>query len=53
MGKQYIDRGGRRFATEVTSMALQEMHQDTANLVDKDEESFWFALGQLAGESAK
>lgn len=53
MGKQYLDNQGRRYATEVSSMALEELHRNAANLVDKDEESFWFALGQLAGDSAK
>lgn len=53
MGKQYVNNVGRRYATEVSSMALEEMHRNSANLVDQDEETFWFGLGQLAGDSVK
>jgi hypothetical protein len=49
-GKEYVNRVGVRYGTEITSMALQELRENAANLVVLDEESFWFALGQLAGE---
>lgn len=51
MGKEYLRRDGTRHATEVTSMVLEYLHRNAAKLVDADEESFWFALGQLAGDS--
>lgn len=53
VGKEYIDRAGNRYATEVSSMGLEELHRNAANLVDKDEELFWFSLGQLAGEAVR
>jgi hypothetical protein len=48
VGKEYVSMGGR-YATEVTSMALEFMHRQAAQLMQDDEDCFYFGLGQLAG----
>jgi hypothetical protein len=51
MGKDYLSTStGQRYASEVTSMAVEQVRENAANLVELDEESFWLALGQLAGD---
>lgn len=51
MGKDYINRRtGERYGTEITSVALEYLFEHTTKLVQSDQESFWLALGQLAGE---
>lgn len=53
MGKDYVSGSGKRYATEVTSMALEFLHRNASHLLETDEDTFYFALGQLAGDSAK
>ncbi len=53
MGKDYIDPHGVRYATEITSMAIELLYRNAGKLINDDEETFWFALGQLAGSRAK
>jgi SPP1 gp7 family putative phage head morphogenesis protein len=52
MGKEYV-ANGRRYATEVTSMAGEAVYRHAAQLLRDDPEAFWFFLGQMAGDKAK
>lgn len=53
MGKEYVSASGHRYATEVSSMAIEHLHRDAADLLERDPETFWFAVGQLAGDAAR
>lgn len=48
MGKDYRDRQGRVYATEVSSMGFESLALPGA-YHKLDDESLWFMLGQLAG----
>lgn len=52
MGKEYVSNG-QRYATEVSSMAAEEIYRHAAQLLRDDPEAFWFALGQMAGDKVK
>ncbi len=51
MGKEYLLSDGSRYATEVSSMLLEQIYSEASKLVAEDPEGFWFALGQLAGDA--
>ncbi|NJK42988.1 MAG: hypothetical protein HC933_00820 [Pleurocapsa sp. SU_196_0] len=48
-GKLYRNASGTDYATEVTSMGIQHLLEDTGKFFHEDIEHFFFTLGQLAG----
>lgn len=50
IGKQYRYSNGDTYASEVLSMALQNMYERTSDSFRDETELFWYALGQLAGK---
>ncbi len=49
MGKEYIDRNGNRYATEVLSMGLEFMYNRTAEFARRDPEMFDFIFDLVRG----
>ena len=48
VGKRYRS-GGRTYATEVTSMGVENLYKNPRSFFRADPEHFYFTLGQLAG----
>lgn len=49
MGKQYFDRSGRRYGSEILSMGLEMFYSDPVKLARQDPEYFDFIYGIVRG----